>query len=134
MSGFLNTMDADLKSRMAEFLDPGQVEELQNIPGEGELDLFADVAGLFMRTTPELLEKLKGAIEAGDAGAVAKYAHMLKGSSSNLGAFRLSEKSHRLEQNALSGEPDFGESFQEISTDYAGLRAILAEVLAAPPS
>jgi HPt (histidine-containing phosphotransfer) domain-containing protein len=127
-------MDSTLKSRMAEFLDTGQVEELQSIPGEGELDLFADVANLFLRTTPELLENLKGAIEAGDAGAAAKHAHMLKGSSSNLGAFRLSEKSHQLEQGALRGEGDLGKFFEEISVDYAGLRAILTEVLAAPPS
>lgn len=115
-------------------MDPVQVEELQSIPGEGEFDLFADVVGLFLRTTPELLENLGKAIDAGDNVAAAKYAHMLKGSSSNLGAFGLSERSHRLEQGALKGAPDLQVLFREISAYYESLRSILKEILETPPS
>ena len=125
-------MDNSLKSRMAEFLDPEQVTELRSIPSDGGLDLFSDVVGLFLRTTPELLEKIEQALQAGNLETVSKQAHMLKGSSSNLGAFRFSEKSHRLEQGALKGQADLEILFDEISKDFEDLRILLDEVVKSP--
>lgn len=126
-------MKTSLRERMAEVMDMDQVDELRSIPGEGEMDLFADVAGLFLRTTPKLLAELEKAIQEGEVEGVAKRAHMLKGSASNLGAFRLSEKSHLLEQAAQQGRSDLKNFFTGVSEDYGILRLILNEVLAEPP-
>jgi HPt (histidine-containing phosphotransfer) domain-containing protein len=59
---------------------------------------------------------------------------MLKGSSSNLGAFNLSAKSHHIEQKALQGDLELDGLFKEISGEYAGLKQVLEEVLTDSPS
>ncbi|HVT42917.1 MAG TPA: response regulator [Thermoanaerobaculia bacterium] len=77
---------ADL--RKAEETEPGLLEEL---------------VGLFQQETPAILQMIEGAVAAGDADALKKAAHNLKGSTANLGIRRLSALSAELERDARAG-------------------------------
>lgn len=121
-------MSATWEERSQGVLDEEQVAELRQIPGEGSDDLFTDVARLFLRTCPELLGKMEEALAAGDAPSLARLAHTLKGSSSNLGALKLAAKSHQMEQLAIDGRADLGAEFEELSGNYAELEGLLKEI------
>ena len=77
--------------REAESTDPGILEEL--------------IRG-FRAETPKILLKVKEAAAAGDADALRKAAHNLKGSSGNLGMLRLAAASAELERQARAGSVD----------------------------
>jgi PAS domain S-box-containing protein len=47
---------------------------------EGDEEMFRKLAALFVETTPGLIDRLRSAVQAGDADAVARMAHKLKGS------------------------------------------------------
>ncbi|HET7478895.1 MAG TPA: response regulator, partial [Rubrobacteraceae bacterium] len=111
-------------------LDDAVLSALRELQEEGEPDIIAELAGLFVEDTVERLGTLREAIEAGDAAGVERAAHALKGSSGNMGARGLSERSARLEEagtaGALSEAKDLLES---IESEFARVRlALEAEV------
>lgn len=53
---------------------------------EGDQELLGDLAEIFLREAPEILQRLHEAVERGDAKAVAAEAHSMKGSVSNFGS------------------------------------------------
>ena len=69
---------------------------------------YADIAGrladLFAESTPELLETLRGAHEAGDEEALRRAAHKLKGSCQNIGATFMATLAASVEQGEDAGE------------------------------
>jgi HPt (histidine-containing phosphotransfer) domain-containing protein len=61
--------------------------------------------------------KLKKAIEAGDAGKVSLYAHSIKGVAANVSANRLKSSAFDLEMAGKNGETGKWESLFEVMKD-----------------
>jgi HPt (histidine-containing phosphotransfer) domain-containing protein len=110
--------------------DPAAVEDaagpIEGLIDEARMRLFrrdyADVAGrlaeLFAETTPELLETLRAAHEAGDTDALGRAAHKLKGSCQNVGASFMATLASSLEHgDAAPGAVDELEAAYEPTRD-----------------
>ena len=89
-------------------------EALERVGGDEEL--LKEIAELFVEDAPELIEKLRGAVAAGDAAGVETAAHSLKGSVANFGAEEAVAAALRLEQmgreGQLDGAPDAMENLE----------------------
>jgi signal transduction histidine kinase/CheY-like chemotaxis protein len=70
---------------------------------EGDTHLLADVLDLFLEEYPQLMEKMRIAVEKGDTKALEKAAHSLKGSTANLAAKVAAEKAREIEEMARAG-------------------------------
>jgi PAS domain S-box-containing protein len=91
----------DMNASSAELnFDPGVA--LKRVDGDREL--LREVAGLFFEDTPRLLTEVRNAVQRGDANALARSAHTLKGSVSNFGARTASEAAASLEQMGRNGD------------------------------
>jgi len=71
---------------------------------DGDRELLKEVADIFLEDTPRLLADLRNAIIRGDARALERTAHSLKGSVGNFGARRASEAAGALEQMGRQGD------------------------------
>jgi CheY-like chemotaxis protein len=88
-------------------------EALERVDNDEEL--LAEIAGLFLTDAPEMLEAVATAVAAGDADAVSRAAHRLKGSILTFGAAEAAAWAQSLEQT--------GRDF-----DLSGARADLARL------
>ncbi len=92
---------------------------------DGDVDLLKEVIEIFLEDTPRLLADLFAAIRRGDAGAVERAAHTLKGATANISAKRLYALSHQVQQAAKNGdaaslEPrihQFAENFDKLTRE-----------------
>jgi len=84
-------------------LDPTVLETLRSLQDEGEPDLVAELAGMFLDDAARRLEDLRDAIGEEDGGKVRGVSHALKGSSGNMGATRVHEVCAELEGAGESG-------------------------------
>ncbi|MGB3635394.1 MAG: PAS domain S-box protein [Rubrobacteraceae bacterium] len=85
-----------------EILDPLVIEGLRELQQDGEPDILTELFEIFLQDAPDRIEYLKEAAESGDALALSRIAHTLKGSSSNLGAGRMSNVCQELEEAGQS--------------------------------
>jgi two-component system sensor histidine kinase/response regulator len=81
----------------------------------GDTELLNEIAVLFLDDYPKLLEELRIASERGDARAIERTAHSLKGSVSNFGASAAVEAAFTLENMGRA---------QELGDIQASLRAL----------
>ncbi|MEO7391861.1 MAG: response regulator [Ramlibacter sp.] len=88
----------------APLMDFGRLEEFKEFDDE-DLTMTREVMGLFVADTPARLEAMGQAIAAGDADALRKAAHALKGGASNVGAQAIQQHADALEAAATSGMP-----------------------------
>jgi two-component system, sensor histidine kinase and response regulator len=70
----------------------------------GDEELLREVAQLFLEEYPVLVSELRTAVAAGDAEALQRAAHSLKGSVSNFGADAAHEAAFALEMTGRSRE------------------------------
>lgn len=63
----------------------------------GDIDLLKEIAQLFVEDYPKVLDELRQAVDSGDAQAVERTAHGLKGSVSTFGARAAMEAARTLE-------------------------------------
>jgi HPt (histidine-containing phosphotransfer) domain-containing protein len=107
-------------------LDPERLALLRDLD-DGDGTLLATLAEEFVAGAGRQLESLHAAIAEGDPQVVERAAHNLKGSSSNLGAARLSEIAAHLESlgraRALGSA---GDAFAELTTEFDRVRVALA--------
>jgi CheY-like chemotaxis protein len=110
----------------------GAAAPVEGLIDEARMRLFrqdyADVAGrladLFAETTPELLGTLRAAREAGDAEALGRAAHKLKGSCQNVGATYMATLASSLERgDAAAGAVD------DLESAFGPTRDALTEAL-----
>ena len=73
---------------------------------EGDTELLAELAGLFVDEYPELSAALADAITAGDMEATAKLAHRLKGSLGTFSAIPGMEAAAALEKAGRASDGD----------------------------
>ena len=78
-------------------LDADTIEQLRAMDASGEDRIFRKVAGIFLDTTPEQLDKLKTHLANGDASGISLVAHGLKTGAANVAALTLSQKFRELE-------------------------------------
>ncbi len=96
----------------------------------GDPDLLAEIVTLYLRDTPERLRELRE--RSGDAGEIARVAHVIKGSSANLGASGLQELAARLEAAAQGnqGRDALHALVDAVAAEYVRVEQHLRDVLA----
>lgn len=109
-------------------LDRGTFDRLLELPPA----TVAAAVDAYLDTAVERMEKLRSALEEGDAEALAEAAHSLKGSSLTLGVARMGEISKRLETLGRSGSTGGAAAvLEELAREEARAREVLEERLAA---
>jgi hypothetical protein len=92
-------------------------EALQRV--DGDRDLLAEIAGIFLSDAPAMVADLLAAVNAGDAAAVSRTAHRLKGSILTFGAPGAAGAALTLEASGRAGD---------LSTAHADVERLSAEV------
>nr|WP_178120670.1 Hpt domain-containing protein [Pseudomonas sp. PB101] len=83
---------------------------------------YPDLLDIFLADSEERLEVLRA---AGSGDLLVETAHSFKGSSSNMGAVRLTELCHQLEQQARTlPVNDIQELVREIDREFASVRPL----------
>jgi len=77
-------------------------EALRRLNGDGQL--LADLARLFLEDSPNQVTAIRNSIEQGDISGLARASHALKGSIGNFGARRAFEAASELEKTARQGD------------------------------
>jgi PAS domain S-box-containing protein len=93
---------------------------------EGDRELLEEIAGLFAEEWPNLMTKIRAAFDASDALQLARQAHTLKGSASNLGAVAVVRSASELEQMARAG--DFHAAGAQFKIVEREVRTLLGEL------
>jgi len=112
---------APAEAARAPVLDPETVASLEALGLKMGKDLFARIAGTYLRTTPELVARLRVACTSGEPTAAVcddgrQAAHSLKGSSAALGALAMARSAAALE-----------ESFKRDLLDWVAWEDLLSE-------
>jgi two-component system sensor histidine kinase/response regulator len=71
---------------------------------EGDTELLQEIVALFLEDSPRVLEEVRAAVAAGDAVALKRAAHTLKGSASNFGAAAVVATALELEAMGRTGD------------------------------
>lgn len=71
---------------------------------DGSEELLLELAGLFIEECPEMMRQVRAAIDAGDALALQRTAHSLKGSARIFAMGSATEAAHRLELMGAAGD------------------------------
>ena len=99
-------------------MDPKVVDALRDVMEGG----FADLLDTFLSDSEERIGQLHNTREAGD---LTQVAHSFKGSSSNMGAVRLSELCRQLEERTRQQEvAGLDELIGSIVNEYAAVRRL----------
>jgi HPt (histidine-containing phosphotransfer) domain-containing protein len=89
-------------SQAAQLLD--RTAALDRIGGDEEL--LREIAGLFLSEYPSLIAEIRVAVQIGDARALERSAHSLKGSVANFEACAAVDAAFRLESMGRNGNLD----------------------------
>jgi HPt (histidine-containing phosphotransfer) domain-containing protein len=107
-------------------MDFSRLDEFREFDDE-DLTMTKEVIGLFLADTPPRLQALADAVAAGDASALAKTAHALKGGASNIGAKAIQQHADALEAAAKEAMPaDAGRRIEKLRELWEQTRAVLA--------
>ncbi|MCP4134185.1 MAG: Hpt domain-containing protein [bacterium] len=80
---------------------------------DGDMDLYRELADLFIEDSKTLLDNIGAAIKSNDSEALRKTAHTLKGAVSNFSAAKAFEAAFSLEKIGKAGELDEAEAIYE---------------------
>ena len=89
---------------MTAALDPAVIDSLRQLTPPGEPDVLKEVLQLFLEDVPARISRLREAWQGGDAVAVQRAAHSLKGSAGNVGAMQLLAVCSKLDEQGRSGD------------------------------
>lgn len=95
---------------------------LENLGGDESL--LAEVSGIFIADWPENLARLRAAVAAGDAEAVRRAAHAVKGAAGNFSAERAVQAARTLEFAGRDG--DLSQAPQLLDETVAAVEALVA--------
>ena len=85
-------------------VDPEAIEQLRFLEDEDQPNVVAELVLLFVEHTPPKIAAIRDGITQGDAGAVKRAAHSLKGSSANVGATGMQHVCEQIEHAAAGGD------------------------------
>ena len=89
---------------------------------ENDRELLGELVEIFRGDLPRYLAELEQAVQAGDAQAVARTAHTLKGMLSNLAAVQAAAAAAELEELGKSGTiQEFARAEEEFRDEVAGV-------------
>ena len=104
-------------------LDITIVQDLRKLGGA---ELLSELATMFSDDVRSSLVTLEKAVEEGDAQAVERIAHTLKGSSGNMGAKRMAALCAELEKAGASGELSLAPELLEcVEAEFGSLGSVL---------
>lgn len=83
---------------IAPALDGEALDRLRSLNEPGQPDVVREVVGLFLADAPERLRAIAAAVHAGDAAALQRAAHTMKGASATIGARSLQRVCRGLEE------------------------------------
>ncbi|HEV2970394.1 MAG TPA: Hpt domain-containing protein [Pirellulales bacterium] len=93
----------------------------------GDLELYRELVRSFLNDSAGLLPRLRAAISAGDADALHKAAHGLKGVAATCGAVGVAEVAASLEASAVDRNLSvIGELNERLHAELAGAANLLA--------
>jgi PAS domain S-box-containing protein len=96
---------------------------------EGDHELLAELAGLFLGQADRMLGEVRRQVEARDAAGVQRSAHALKGSAGSIGGVAVATAAHALETLGRDQQLDGAEArLAELTTEMARLTGELARV------
>ena len=87
-------------------IDPESIAVLRGLEDDDGGDLLQRITGMFFQDGPEALAGLQLALDAGDARAIVRIAHTVKGSGGYFGAYRFSDLCGAMEVAAKAGNLD----------------------------
>ena len=97
------SVPADLgTTHMEASVDREVLARLRRLQGEDEPDIVAELTGMFLKDARSRLEAVEEALQKGDAPAVERVAHALKGGSGSMGAKGMSGLCAQLEDVGAS--------------------------------
>jgi HPt (histidine-containing phosphotransfer) domain-containing protein len=111
-------------------IDLEAIENLRSLnPGDDDAFL-REIRDIFFEDTPIRLGELDQTLVSGDVTKFARTAHTIKGSSGNLGAAKLRDLAHELEQRAkTSGLHGLAPLVAEIRIEYNRTRDELMRLI-----
>lgn len=105
--------------------NPINMEELFEIMDDDK-ELVKECFDEFVQSAPEMLRKIKRAIESEDAEGLQSYAHKIKGSLRYLAAERAADLAYDLEKMGNEGHPEkAGDRFRDLEIEFEKLRTIM---------
>jgi len=107
-------------------LDPAVLDSLRRLTPPGEPDVLKDVLGLFLADAAGRLEAIVAAVSVGDAPALQRSAHTLKGAAGAIGASALQAACRELEE--LAKRPGLVPDAVDLATlhsEFARVRAAI---------
>ncbi len=116
--------------RMEAPVDRGVLAGRRGLQGEEETDIVAELASVFLDDARSGLEEVEEALQKGDAPAVERVAHKLKGGSGSMGAREMSGLCAQLEDAGTSGDLSRGSGLLKRIREELGrvARTLEAEV------
>jgi signal transduction histidine kinase/CheY-like chemotaxis protein len=87
-----------------DLIDADTVEMILSLHDGVGTDIFSELVAILETQTPDLVQQLITALDAGDQKLVRRLAHTLKGSTLNLGARAVADVCQRMENAAEHGE------------------------------
>ena len=92
-----------LLTELADIVDFDTVQELADLGGEEEPELFNDLVELYLSDAPARFDAMRVGASEKDFEALESVAHAIKSASINLGARVVAELAGSIERNARSG-------------------------------
>ena len=117
----------------SEILDKAALDGIRAMQRQGATNLLSRVIDLYLADVPRLVEEMQLAIEKADAVVLARAAHALRSSSTNVGARRSAALCKAIETHARAGNTGtenviFEKLRSELAQATAALRAEVSEV------
>jgi len=108
-------------------IDQATFEELKQMSGE---DFINELIDAFLDDAPDMLNKMKAALEGKDVESFRRNAHSLKSNANTFGAAQLGELAKELEFMAKENNLDIGnrlevlnEAYDKVAEELKGMRA-----------
>jgi HPt (histidine-containing phosphotransfer) domain-containing protein len=105
-------------------IDLSQVAALREIQQPGQADFLTELIDLFLNETDTHLKALREALVNNNGVESRRLAHLLRGSSANIGARRMAALSEEMERTARTNEADKA-LFAQIEKEFALVREAL---------
>jgi PAS domain S-box-containing protein len=97
---------------------------------DGDEELLQEIVELFLEDAPRQIERLKAALEAGEAALAQRQAHTLKGAAANVGAETLSGEALRIELAAKEGQLAAARSgCERLESEFGRFAAVVNELV-----
>ena len=111
-------------------LDPETIASIRALSGDEGDDFLREIIGIFLEDTPLRFAEMDEALRSGDAAKLARAAHSIKGSSSNVGALNLRTEAEALEQKSHHGLEGAAEGVARLRQEFERTKLALNALLA----